>query len=65
MRWTKYTLETTETAEEAVLALLWDLGIEGVSGLWLGRRCFYEEKQLALHESDAALWAIMTEAGTP
>ena len=29
MRWTKYTLETTETAEEAVLAILWDLGIAG------------------------------------
>lgn len=51
---------------------LWDdspalesLGIEGASGLWIGRRCFYEEKQLALHESDAALWALMTGAGTP
>lgn len=30
------------------------------SGLYLGRRCFYEEKQLAAHSADAAFWEILS-----
>ena len=32
-----------------------------LDGLYLGRRCFYEEKQAAAHEADAAFWDVLTE----
>lgn len=35
--------------------------LDGLSDLYLGRRCFYEEKQAAEHEADAVLWAVLTK----
>lgn len=37
---------------------------DGLSGLYLGRRCFYDDKQVAAHAADAALWAILTEGAS-
>ena len=31
------------------------------SSLWLGRRCFYDEKRAAAHAADALLWDVLTE----
>lgn len=36
---------------------------ETLSGLYLGRRCFYEGKQLDAHTADAAFWQRLTEGG--
>jgi hypothetical protein len=33
---------------------------EGLPELYLGRRCFYDEKQAAGHEGDEALWDALT-----
>ena len=35
--------------------------LEELSGLYLGRRCFYDEKRAAAHEADEAFWSVLTE----
>lgn len=37
---------------------------ETASSLWLGRRCFYDEKRASAHVADAALWDVLTEGAT-
>lgn len=37
------------------------IGSERVQRLYLGRRCFYEERLRAQHEGSEALWNILTE----
>lgn len=34
---------------------------ELASSLWLGRRCFYDEKRASAHAADALLWDVLTE----
>lgn len=35
--------------------------LDGLSELYLGRRCFYDDKQAAAHAADAAFWNALTE----
>ena len=53
-------------------AILWTdcpalaaLNVPEGAGLYLGRRCFYEEKSAREQAENAALWAILTEGATP
>lgn len=39
-------------------------GLDGVPGLYLGRRCFYDEKQAAQHAADEAFWDLLTEGAS-
>lgn len=32
-----------------------------MEGLWLGRRCFYDEKQAQSHKADDTLWHVITK----
>ncbi len=34
---------------------------ERMEGLWIGRRCFYDEKQAQSHAADEALWNVITK----
>lgn len=36
-----------------------EIGQEQVENLWIGRRCFYDEKQMQSHEADDALWNVI------
>lgn len=38
-----------------------DVDQSAFENLYLGRRCFYDEKRAAQHEADAALWDVLTE----
>lgn len=38
-----------------------DVDLSVFDGLYLGRRCFYDEKRASQHEADAVLWDVLTE----
>lgn len=37
---------------------------DGLSDLYLGRRCFYDEKQVAAQAANEALWNVLTEGAS-